>query len=45
MKKDDTLSGSVACIQNGVNKRELDVKISYHHATEGQEEEVESVVE
>jgi hypothetical protein len=31
VKKDDILKGSIACIQNQTNKRELDVKISFHH--------------
>ena len=30
VKKGDILSGSLACIQNSKNFRELDVKISYH---------------
>ena len=30
VKKGDTLSGSLACIQNTKNFRELDIKISYH---------------
>ncbi len=30
VKKNDILQGSLACIQNKTNFRELDIKISYH---------------
>ena len=43
MEAGDTLKGSVACSQNAKNKRELDVKISYHHIRSG--EELTSAVE
>ncbi len=31
VKKDDLLEGSLACIQDKKNFRELNVAISYHH--------------
>lgn len=31
VKKYDTISGSIACVQSKTNFRELDVKISYNH--------------
>jgi len=37
MEAGDTLKGSLACSQNEKNKRELNVKISYHHLRQGQE--------